>query len=161
MRRDLDSRNAIIWRARYPSKTIRSAKRFQALLGIGGNIGDVKRTFDRVFARLLNDGAIDIVKTSPLLLNPDFAAKDAPLYLNAAIVIRTNLSAFALLERLRRVEARFGRTRPYKNAPRTLDLDIIFFETKRSYNPKLLLPHPKWRERASAVTPMLHLQGTK
>ncbi|MDR2639112.1 MAG: 2-amino-4-hydroxy-6-hydroxymethyldihydropteridine diphosphokinase [Helicobacteraceae bacterium] len=160
MRRDLNPKHTIIWTARYPSRARRSRKRFCALVGVGGNIGNVKRAFDRLFARLLNDGAIDIVKTSPLLKNPDFAASDTPPYLNAVMLIKTNLPPFALLGRLRSVENRFGRTRPYKNAPRTIDLDMIFFETKRSYNPKLLLPHPKWSERISAVLPTLLLQGT-
>ncbi|MDR1450791.1 MAG: 2-amino-4-hydroxy-6-hydroxymethyldihydropteridine diphosphokinase [Helicobacteraceae bacterium] len=159
MRRALDLRNAVVWTARFPSKAARSNKRSQALLGVGGNVGNVKRAFDRLFFRLLNDGAIDIVKTSPMLFNPDFAAQDTPLYLNAVILIRTNLSPIALLTRLLSIENRFGRTRPYRNAPRTLDLDVIFFETKRSYNPKLLLPHPQWRLRASVAAPMLLLQG--
>ncbi|MDR1911237.1 MAG: 2-amino-4-hydroxy-6-hydroxymethyldihydropteridine diphosphokinase [Helicobacteraceae bacterium] len=160
MRRVIDQKNEIVWTARFPSAPRISRKRRRALIGIGGNIGDVKRAFDRLFLRFISDGAIDVIKTSPLFINPDFAAHNTPIFTNAVILIQTNLSAFALLKRLQNIEKRFGRTRSFKNAPRTLDLDILFFETKRSYNPKLLLPHPKWRDRASVTIPMLLLQGT-
>jgi 2-amino-4-hydroxy-6-hydroxymethyldihydropteridine diphosphokinase len=159
MKKRIGENEALIATSRFPSPPRVSRKRKTALIGIGGNLGDVKRRFDRLFLRFVSDGAIDVVKTSPLFFNPDFALRDAPPHLNAVVLIKTNLAPFALLTRLQAIEKRFGRTRPFKNAPRTLDLDIIFYETKRSYNPKLLLPHPKWSERKSVIAPMTTLQG--
>jgi 2-amino-4-hydroxy-6-hydroxymethyldihydropteridine diphosphokinase len=145
----------------FPSKNFASAKRFFALIGIGANLGNRKRTFDKLFFLLRSSRAVCAVKTSPILLNPDFSNAANPPYLNAVIALKTLLAPNALLKRLHEIERRFGRTRPYKDAPRTLDLDIIFFETKKFYNKDLSIPHPEWHKRASVVIPMLYLQGRR
>jgi 2-amino-4-hydroxy-6-hydroxymethyldihydropteridine diphosphokinase len=138
-----------------------SAKRFFALISVGANLGNKRRTFNKLFFLLRSSRAVSAVKTSPILLNPDFSNAGNPLYLNAVIAIKTFLAPSALLKRLHAIEERFGRERPYKNAPRTLDLDIIFFETKKFYNKDLSIPHPEWQKRVSVVIPMLYLQGRR
>jgi len=62
----------------------------------------------------------------------------------------------ALLRRVLWIEKRFGRKRSFKNAPRTLDMDIIFFENLIIYNKQLAVPHPEYKNRASVLLPMTH-----
>jgi 2-amino-4-hydroxy-6-hydroxymethyldihydropteridine diphosphokinase len=71
--------------------------------------------------------------------------------------LHTRRSAEGLLSDLQALEARFGRERPYRNAPRTLDLDLLFFGTQRSTGPALVLPHPRWAQRAFVVLPLRDL----
>lgn len=154
MKRAIDADHSIIFTQFFPSKYADSCKRYRVLVGVGGNLGNVKRTFDKLFLRLKDDRYIDIVKSSPIFVNPDFASKDTPRFFNAVVLVATNLTPMALLEKLARIEKRFGRKRSYKNAPRTLDLDIIFFESKTIYNERLSLPHPHWHKRKSVLVPM-------
>lgn len=158
MKRQTDRDHALLFTPRFPSQKLYSSKRYMSLIGVGGNLGNVKRRFDRLYDRLLNDRDIDPLRTSALFINPDFTGADTPPYMNAVILIATDLSPMMLLNRLNRIEARFGRVRTYKNAPRTLDLDIIFFETKTLYNERLSVPHPAWSKRASVLVPMLTLK---
>jgi 2-amino-4-hydroxy-6-hydroxymethyldihydropteridine diphosphokinase len=160
VRRDLDAVNRLLFTPHFPFKRcLNSPKPHMSLIGIGGNLGAVKRRFDQLFKRLQNDADIDLLESSPLLLNPDFADPKSPPFLNAALLVATTLPPPGLLRRLNYYERRFGRKRPYKNAPRTLDLDIIFFESKRLYNESLTIPHPHWSKRASVVVPMLWITG--
>ncbi|GHV02804.1 2-amino-4-hydroxy-6-hydroxymethyldihydropteridine pyrophosphokinase [Campylobacterota bacterium] len=161
MIKTLNSDMTIVYTPNFPSNVLVSAKRFFALIGIGANLGNKKRIFDKLYRFLLDDRAIDPVRTSPLLINPDFSDPVRPIYLNGVIAVRTWLSPIALLHRLNAIEARFGRARSYKNAPRTLDLDIIFYETKTIYNDRLVIPHQNWFERASVVVPMRLLGGQR
>ncbi len=66
----------------------------------------------------------------------------------------TALTAPGLLHALQALEQAAGRERPYPNAPRTLDLDLIFYGDARMSSPQLTLPHPRWRERAFVVCPL-------
>ena len=154
MKRTIDAKHALLFTPRFPAPKLYSSKRYMALIGIGGNLGNVKRCFDRLYQRLLSDRHIDPLKTSPLFKNPDFTGADHPDFLNGVILIATNLPPLRLLDRLGSIERRFGRVRTYKNAPRTLDLDIIFFETKTLYNERLSVPHPAWSKRSSVLVPM-------
>ncbi|GHS86989.1 2-amino-4-hydroxy-6-hydroxymethyldihydropteridine pyrophosphokinase [Campylobacterota bacterium] len=161
MIKKLDSENANYFTGFFPCAPMSSHKRFFAIIGVGANIGNLKFTFHKLFLFLRGGRDIDIIKTSPLLHNPDFSDQKNPKYLNAVIAVKTNLAPKPLLRRLLAIESRMKRVRPHKNAPRTLDLDLIFFENKRGYNSDLILPHPKWRERASVIVPMLNLQGKR
>jgi 2-amino-4-hydroxy-6-hydroxymethyldihydropteridine diphosphokinase len=80
-----------------------------------------------------------------------------PAVLNAAAVGETALSARALLDRLLEIEQRCGRTRPYRGAPRTLDLDLILFGTAVIDEPGLIVPHPRFRDRRFVLEPLAEL----
>jgi 2-amino-4-hydroxy-6-hydroxymethyldihydropteridine diphosphokinase len=69
-------------------------------------------------------------------------------------MLQTHLSALDLLYALQALELQSGRERPYKNAPRTLDLDIIFYGNVVLSTPALTLPHPRWQERAFVLLPL-------
>lgn len=80
-----------------------------------------------------------------------------PRYLNAAVVGTTTLAPRALLEALLAIEKRFGRERAHQHAPRTLDLDLIFYGGEVLNEPGLDVPHPRFRERAFVLEPLAEL----
>ena len=129
-------------------------------LGIGGNIGNVKRRFNKFFLVLQQDSRFHIIKTSPLLKNPPFGYLEQDDFLNALLVIKTNLSPIYLLNQMQRYENRFGRKRSFKDAPRTLDIDIIFYDKIQIKHKRLIIPHPNWKERDSIIIPLKFLNTT-
>ncbi|AOO64174.1 2-amino-4-hydroxy-6-hydroxymethyldihydropteridine diphosphokinase [Sulfurospirillum halorespirans] len=133
----------------------------RAVIGLGGNQGDVKKRFVKLYRIFLNDSRFYIQKSSMVFQNPPFGYLDQPDFYNAIIVLQTSLRAKALLKVLLHVEHIFGRVRLFKNGPRTLDLDIIFFDNQKIHQPNLIVPHPKWSERASVIVPLFTLKSFK
>ncbi len=80
-----------------------------------------------------------------------------PDFLNAVLVLRTLLSPEVLLEELQRIEQEHGRQRPYRNAPRTLDLDLLLYGERRIATPRLVVPHPRMHLRAFVLRPLLEV----
>lgn len=136
-----------------------SAHPFQATIGMGGNVGDVRRRFHHLFYFLQRDSRIDVVKTSPVLKNPAFGYEDQDDFFNSVLIIQTSLRPKALLRYLLNVERRFGRKRSFANAPRTLDLDILFYDNYEHCDATLCVPHPHWRERESVLIPLSELEA--
>jgi 2-amino-4-hydroxy-6-hydroxymethyldihydropteridine diphosphokinase len=97
------------------------------------------------------------VETSSLWRSAPVDAS-GPDYVNAVAQFATRLTAPALLTALQALEAQAGRERPYRNAPRTLDLDLIFYGQATIDSPKLTVPHPRWRERAFVLRPLAELR---
>jgi 2-amino-4-hydroxy-6-hydroxymethyldihydropteridine diphosphokinase len=131
----------------------------ETLIGIGGNLGDVPARFERLWLYWQQSGKVTIVQTSPILRNPPFGYFDQPDFYNAVIHLRTSLDPHALLRYILYTEKRFGRTRSFPNAPRTLDLDMIFYDDCTVRTSRLSLPHPHWRERDSVVMPWMQMKG--
>jgi 2-amino-4-hydroxy-6-hydroxymethyldihydropteridine diphosphokinase len=80
-----------------------------------------------------------------------------PDFINAVLAIKTGLNAFELLAHLQRIELACGRERPYRNAPRTLDLDLLLFAGAYIHSPNLQLPHPRMYERAFVLLPLAEI----
>jgi 2-amino-4-hydroxy-6-hydroxymethyldihydropteridine diphosphokinase len=142
----------------YPkTSTIVSNKTYDAILGIGGNIGDVQKRFHKLYLALQSNHRFDIIQTSPLLKNPPFGYLEQDDFLNGLIHIKTNLPPFVLLKEMQRYENRFGRVRSFQDAPRTLDIDIIFmrkgYEKIYLNTPILTIPHHGWQDRESVKIP--------
>jgi len=137
----------------YMSK-IKSSHRYEVTIGIGGNIGDVKRRFERLFIFLQRDRRVNVLKTSLILQNPPFGFLEQDDFLNSIIVLKTTMQPLKFLDYLMRLEKKFGRQRSFSNAPRTLDLDIIFFENRVISTKKLTVPHASWSERESVTIPL-------
>ncbi len=131
-----------------------SRKKYFVTIGIGGNLGNVKKRFDKLFLYFMSDTRFDIVMTSPLLLNPPFGFLEQNYFLNGIIALQTNLSVNEFFKNMQRLENRFKRTRSFKNAARTLDIDIIFFHNKKINTDKLTIPHKFWHTRESVVIPL-------
>jgi 2-amino-4-hydroxy-6-hydroxymethyldihydropteridine diphosphokinase len=85
------------------------------------------------------------------------AGAPQPAYLNAVAVGETALGARALLEALLETERQFGRERPYPDAPRTLDLDLILYEMEIIDEPGLVVPHPRFRQRRFVLEPLAEI----
>ncbi len=131
--------------------------KYEAIVGIGGNKGNVKKTFNYLFIYWKNDRRIRILQTSDILQNPPFGYANQSSFLNAVMKVQTSLSPKKFLNFLMHSEKRFKRVRSFKNAPRTLDLDIIFFNGFEQNDKRLNLPHPHWQERISVKAPLLKI----
>lgn len=139
------------------TSTRKSDKKYLVTIGIGGNIGNVKKRFDKLFLCLNSNTKFDILMTSPLLLNPAFGFLEQKEFLNGIITLKTNLGINEFFKIMQRYENRFKRTRSFKDAPRTLDIDIIFFHNKNINTKKLTIPHKSWHERDSVIIPLQYM----
>ena len=159
MQKILNKNNTLYFQQNYPyhSKK-RSSKPFKATLGIGGNIGDVRRRFNHLFVYLQKSPFLEIIETSPILKNPPFGYLEQDDFYNALIIVKTCLRPKALLRYILRVEKKFGRKRSFADAPRTLDIDMIFYEDVQMKSRELTLPHPSWASRSSVVIPLTYLK---
>lgn len=135
-----------------------SHHRYRVIIGLGGNVGNVYGRFKIFLNYIKTHPKMTLRQSAPLLKNPPFGFTEQPDFLNTVIIIQTSLSPHELLHFLMKTEKKFGRIRLFKDGPRTLDLDIILFETKTVYNKKLQIPHPCWQTRSSVLVPMMYLQ---
>ena len=155
LRRVLDEKHALCVSRNFPkTRRTRSAFRYRVLLGVGGNIGDVRRRMEHLWVYLDRLSLVSVIRSGVILRNPPFGYTDQRDFDNTVIEIATPLCPRAFLRLVWRIEKRFGRRRSFANAPRTLDLDIIFFENRSIRTKELTVPHPHWRERASVVIPL-------
>lgn len=158
MHKELTPSLVLIQTTSFPSTFGQKRKKYQATIGIGGNVGNVKRRFEHLIHLLKRDSKLALHQSSPILRNPPFGFKDQDDFYNAVLVVSTNLNARALLRHLLAIENRFGRKRSFKNAPRTLDLDMLFYDDLVLNHKDLTLPHPRWHERDSVRIPLAYLR---
>ncbi|MDD5051760.1 MAG: 2-amino-4-hydroxy-6-hydroxymethyldihydropteridine diphosphokinase [Sulfuricurvum sp.] len=153
--RILDDRHRIYVDRNFPKK-FRSIHgyRYRVLLGVGGNVGDTRRRMNRLWVYLGKLPQLCRVQSGVILRNPPFGFTEQNYFDNTVIEIATSLEPKALLRLIWRIEKRFGRKRSFPNAPRTLDLDIIFFANRSIQNEELVIPHPHWSERLSVTIPL-------
>ena len=158
IRKKLNDKNTLIKTECFPcSLSVKSGHK--VLLGIGGNIGDVVRRFEHLFYYLKRSSLIRVIETAPILKNPPFGYREQGDFYNSLMLIETLLNPKALLRYVLRVEKIFGRKRLFKDGPRTLDIDIIFYENVAMKTKKLTLPHPGWKERESVLIPLAMMKG--
>ena len=127
-----------------------------ACIGLGANLGDTAATLDAACAALAALPETVWVAASGRWRSRPVEAS-GPDYLNAVACVRTRLSPEALLEALQAIEDRHGRERPYPNASRTLDLDLLLHGSLRRDTAWLTLPHPRLADRAFVLLPLLQL----
>jgi 2-amino-4-hydroxy-6-hydroxymethyldihydropteridine diphosphokinase len=123
-------------------------------LSIGGNIGNSRKRFNNLILYLQRVKVLDVMCTSPILKNPPFGYKDQEFFFNAIIVVKTDLNPKMLLKFVLRVEKFFKRVRSFENSPRTLDIDIIFYDTITLNTKDLIIPHPEYHKRESVLIPL-------
>ena len=128
-------------------------ERVVAAIAMGSNLGD--RESHLHFARERLAGVLDKLRFSSFHeTDPVGVPSTQPMFLNAAAVGETACSARELLEALLAIERARGRERPFRNAARTIDLDLILFGTQRIDETGLVVPHPRFRERRFVLAPL-------
>lgn len=127
-----------------------------AYVGIGGNLGDARATVERAIEALAQVPSTYRVACSSLYRSAPVDA-GGPDFINAVAALETTLTAPALLAALQRIEQAEGRERPYRNAPRTLDLDLLLYGDGRIDSPALVVPHPRMQERAFVLQPLAEI----
>ena len=127
-----------------------------AYIGIGANLGDARANVADAVERLRRlDGCALLAVSSLYRSAPIDSGGDD--YINAVARIATTLDAPALLQALLAIEQAHGRERPYRNAPRTLDLDLLLYGDRQIASAALTVPHPRMTERAFVLVPLLEL----
>lgn len=124
-----------------------------AYVALGANLGDARAAVERAFDAIAALPCVVLTARSSLYRTAPVDSS-GPDYVNAAAEVRTTLTAPELLERLHAVEQAAGRERPYRNAPRTLDLDLLLYGSARIDSPGLTVPHPRMNERAFVLVPL-------
>ncbi len=124
-----------------------------ACVALGANLGDAVATVQQALRDLASLPNTQWVKASSLYRSAPYEAQ-GPDFINAVALVHTQLSPLELLHALQDLELQSGRERPYKNAPRTLDLDLIFHGDTELATSELTLPHPRWHERAFVLQPL-------
>lgn len=124
-----------------------------AYVGLGANLGNAAQAVRDAIAALAVTPSVSLVQASSLYRSAPVDAS-GPDYINAVACISTTLNAPALLRALQAIEDSTGRERPYRNAPRTLDLDLLLYGDARIASPDLTVPHPRMRERAFVLLPL-------
>jgi 2-amino-4-hydroxy-6-hydroxymethyldihydropteridine diphosphokinase len=127
-----------------------------AAVALGSNLGDRNAHLDHAISRL--GDILDDLRVSRFYDTvPVGAPGPQPLFLNAAAVGVTTMTAREVLGTLLAIEQERGRARPYQNAPRSLDLDLILFGDAVIDEPGLIVPHPRFRERRFVLEPLAEI----
>ncbi len=128
----------------------------RAFVGLGANLGDAAATLQTVFGELDGLPSSRLVARSPLYRSAPVDAV-GPDFVNAVAELSTGLAPAELLAELQALEQRHHRERPYRHAPRTLDLDLLLVDALELDTPTLTLPHPRLHQRAFVLRPLLDL----
>jgi len=124
--------------------------------GLGANLGHARQSIDSAILALGKLPETLLVGRSSFYQSAPFQA-DGPDYTNAVVHLRTRLNAIDLLRAFQSVEDLAGRERPYRNAPRTLDIDLLLYGDGNIQSPELQVPHPRMHERAFVLLPLSEL----
>ena len=158
-------RGARILRVHDVAETVDLMKVWQAVeqagqetiaIGLGANLGDARATLDWALQQLHTHPLVTLKQVSSLYRTRPVDA-DGPDYLNAVALLHTSMEPEALLHLLQALERQAGRERPYRNAPRTLDLDLLLYGQRVLNSPTLTLPHPRMHQRRFVLEPLAEL----
>ncbi len=128
-----------------------------AAIGLGANLGDRLATLRAAAAKIAAIPRIELVARSRVYETPPAGGPPQPDYLNAAVLVRTDLPPVDILAKMLIIEQSLGRTRPdpMRWGPRTIDLDLLWSSSGPVNEPGLVVPHPRLAERPFAVQPLL------
>lgn len=129
-------------------------------VGLGANLGDLTATLAEAIDALAALRSTRLVARSSFYRSVPLDAF-GPDFLNAVVLIETALSPLALLTELQRIEREHGRQRPFRNAPRTLDLDLLFYGDVCLRSPTLTVPHPRLQLRAFVLQPLAEIAANR
>jgi len=135
----------------------------QVLLALGGNIGDVRATFEHAIAMLCDDDAVQLIARSSDYRTPPWGFRDQPAFINAVIIVTTSLAPRVLLARAQEVERALGRDRANEQrwGPRPIDIDIVAYDDLIMREADLTLPHPHLFERAFVLLPLAEIASDR
>ncbi len=145
---------AATWQAAQATKAEVSQRCFIAL---GANLGNPVVTVQKAILALRGLPQTQFIAASSLYRTAPVGLKHQPDFINAVVELRAVSPALTLLDSLFEIEARFGRARSIRNAPRTLDLDLLLYGEELSDDPQLTLPHPRLHERAFVLAPLAEI----
>jgi 2-amino-4-hydroxy-6-hydroxymethyldihydropteridine diphosphokinase len=131
----------------------------EAFIALGGNLGDVRTTFDRAIAVLCDGNKVRLLARSADYGTPPWGVVDQPAFVNAAIAVMTSLSPHELLVRAKATEHALGRDPVHERhwGPRPIDIDILAYDDVELHEPDLTLPHPYMFERAFVLVPLAEI----
>ena len=131
----------------------------EALVALGGNIGNVRQTLEQAIAQFCDGSTVTLLARSSDYKTPPWGVEDQPAFVNCAIAVSTALSPHELLKRGQATERAFGRDRANERrwGPRTLDIDLIAYDNVTVDEPELTLPHPRLFERAFVLVPLAEI----
>jgi GTP cyclohydrolase-4 len=127
----------------------------EVYLGLGSNLGDRMSNLASAVERLSRK--ITIKKISSVYETEPVYYKEQPLYLNAVLSAVTELDPFELLNFVKSIESDLGRQPSFRNAPRIIDIDILFYGGRIVETPELIIPHPRIAERAFVLVPLAEI----
>ena len=129
----------------------------QAFIALGSNLQDPQAQVERALQTIANTANITLIKASSLYKTSPVGYENQPDFINAVAEIETDLNPIALLQTLLEIETQHGRERPFPNAPRVLDLDVLLYEGVSTNTPELTLPHPRMHNRGFVMLPLAEI----
>ncbi len=135
----------------------------EALLALGGNLGDVRATLGRAVALLCDGVEVRLLARSSDYRTPPWGVEEQPPFVNLCIAVATELSPRALFARAQEVERALGRDRSKEQrwGPRPIDIDLLAYDDLSVADPDLTLPHPRLFERAFVLVPLAEIAADR
>ena len=128
-----------------------------AYIGIGSNLQDPAAQVKSALTELTRMPGSSLLKSSSLYRTAPVGFSDQPQFINAVASLETVLQPLELLGELQRIERQHGRQRSFKDAPRSLDLDLLLYGELVMTTPSLTVPHPRMHQRAFVLKPLLEI----
>jgi len=131
----------------------------EALIALGGNVGDVRSTFDQAIAKLCSDKAVRLTARSSDYRTPPWGVTEQAPFVNAVVAVTTSLAPHDLLARAQECERALGRNRALERrwGPRNIDIDLLAYDDLVLIDRDLILPHPHMLERAFVLVPLAEI----
>ncbi len=129
----------------------------EAFIGIGSNLDDKRGNCSRALDTLAAQNEITMIHTSSLYHTEPYGDIEQDWFVNSVAKVETELDPFELLKLLKAIESEFGRVRNVKGGPRTLDLDMLFYDDLVLSQDRLTIPHPLSHERAFVLIPLMEI----
>ncbi|MFP3902650.1 MAG: 2-amino-4-hydroxy-6-hydroxymethyldihydropteridine diphosphokinase [Armatimonadota bacterium] len=126
-------------------------------LGLGSNVGSPRRQLAEALADIATSDGLTLLRVSPVYRTTPVGYENQPDFLNIVIAVRCSRTPEKLLQIIHHIERRQKRRRPFPNAPRTIDIDILLCEDSTRSDPELTIPHPRMRQRQFVLVPLHHI----
>lgn len=130
-------------------------------LGLGSNIEPKVEYLKNAVKKLVQETEIILEKTSSLYLTKAYGYEDQADFINAVVYLRTSLDPEKLLQTVLKIESDLGRVRTKKWGPRTIDIDILFYNNLKYQSQDLVIPHPEIKKRAFVLIPLIEIAETE